>query len=326
MALALASCWAPMASMDCTKVGMPVGMAETAIEMPSSIRASKLKPRTSPTTRISARVAHATIAIFLVRSSSCSCSGERVRETSLSMEAIRPTSVLMPVSVITIVAVPRVTDVFWNSMLDRSPRAMSAPSSPAGSLPTGTLSPVRADSCASSVADSRMRPSAGTMSPASTCTTSPGTRSDAGRSVRLPSRITRACGTWRLASASTLARALSSWLVPITTLSRTRAITTAAVEPCPITMLTTATASSIRVMGSASWPSAIRRTEGLASCCSVFGTVPDEPFVGVGRGQPRRRRVEPGEYLRPRHQVPCGLFGAGRVDRVLAHVSSLLGW
>ena len=104
MALAFASCWAPMASMDCTKVGMPVGMAETAIEMPSSIRASKLKPRTSPTTRISARVTHATIAIFLVRSSSCSCSGERVRETSLSMEAIRPTSVLMPVSVITIVA------------------------------------------------------------------------------------------------------------------------------------------------------------------------------------------------------------------------------
>ena len=182
MALALASCWAPIASIDCTNVGIPVGIADTAIEIPRSISAEKLKPRTRPTTRMTASVAQATQAIFLVRSSSCCCSGDRVRVTPLSMAAIRPTSVLMPVSVITIVAVPRVTDVFWNSMLDRSPRAMSAPLSSAGSLPTGTLSPVRADSCASSVADSRMRPSAGTMSPASTATTSPGTRSEAGRS------------------------------------------------------------------------------------------------------------------------------------------------
>ena len=60
-------------------------MAEIAIEMPSSIRASKLRPRTSPTTRIIASGPQATIAIFFVRSSSCSCSGERVRETSLSI-------------------------------------------------------------------------------------------------------------------------------------------------------------------------------------------------------------------------------------------------
>ena len=187
------------------------------------------------------------------------------------MEAIRPTSVAMPVAVTTMVPVPRVTDVFWNSMSLRSPRAMSAPASAAGSLPTGTLSPVSAASCASSVAEVRMRPSAGTMSPASTATMSPGTRSAAGTSTKRPSRITRAMGTCRLASASTLARALSSWLVPITTFSSTRATTTAAVEPCPITMLTTATATSIKVIGSISWPSATRSTDGFASCCRVLG-------------------------------------------------------
>ena len=48
--------------------------------------------------------------------SSSRCSGERVRLTSVSIVAIRPIRVCMPVSVTTIAAVPRVTEVFWNSM------------------------------------------------------------------------------------------------------------------------------------------------------------------------------------------------------------------
>jgi hypothetical protein len=47
-------------------------------------------------------------------------------------------------------------------------------------LLTGALSPVDASSCTSSVADRTILPSAGTMSPASTCTRSPGTTSTAG--------------------------------------------------------------------------------------------------------------------------------------------------
>ena len=62
----------------------------------------------------------------------------------------------MPVAVTTIDAVPRVTDVFWNSMFDRSPSATSGPGSTPASLPTGALSPVSAASCVSSVAERRM--------------------------------------------------------------------------------------------------------------------------------------------------------------------------
>ena len=83
-------------------------------------------------------------------------------------------------AVTTIAPVPRVTDVFWNSMFVRSPSATSSPGSTAASFAIGALSPVSAASCVSSVAERRMRPSAGTMSPASTCTMSPGTTSTAG--------------------------------------------------------------------------------------------------------------------------------------------------
>ena len=52
----------------------------------------------------------------------------------------------MPVPVTTMVAVPRVTDVFWNSMFERSPRPTSASGRTPASFATGALSPVRAAS------------------------------------------------------------------------------------------------------------------------------------------------------------------------------------
>jgi hypothetical protein len=126
------------------------------------------------------------------------------------MVAIWPIWVLMPVAVTTIEAVPRVTDVFWKSMLERSPSPTSASASTLASFATGALSPVSAASCASSVAERTTRPSAGTRSPASSTTTSPGTTWDAGTSPTLPSRSTLQCGTCRLDRASTLSRAFSS--------------------------------------------------------------------------------------------------------------------
>ena len=65
------------------------------------------------------------------------------------------------------VAVPRVTEVFWKAMLVRSPSPTSGEGSVSASLAIGALSPVSAASCVSSVAERTMRPSAGTMSPAS---------------------------------------------------------------------------------------------------------------------------------------------------------------
>ena len=115
-----------------------------------------------------------------VSESSSFCNGDRVRLTEVNIVAIWPICVSIPVAVTTMDAVPRVTAVFWNSMFDRSPSATSGPGSTAASLPTGALSPVSAASCASRVAERMMRPSAGTRSPASTCTRSPGTTFDGG--------------------------------------------------------------------------------------------------------------------------------------------------
>ena len=137
----------------------------------------------------------------------------------------------------------------------------------------GALSPVSAASCASSVADATIRPSAGTMSPASSRTTSPGTISSAGTISTWPSRTTRVCGTCSLASASTLARAFSSCRVPRTTLSSTRAATSAAVDSCPMTALAAATATSMMFIGSRSWASPTTQIDGGFSLLSLLGPV-----------------------------------------------------
>ncbi len=118
------------------------------------------------------------------------CSGDFVCLTADSIVAIRPIWVCMPVSVTTKVAVPRVTEVFWNTMFVRSPRATSAPSRAAGSFGMGALSPVSDASWVSSVADRSSLPSAGTRSPASTFTRSPGTNSVAGSWTSVPSLVT----------------------------------------------------------------------------------------------------------------------------------------
>ena len=216
----------------------------------------------------------------LVSESSSRWSGERTRVTEVSIVAIRPISVSMPVAVTTIAPVPRVTEVFWNSMSARSPSGTSGEASTAGSLATGALSPVSAASWASSVAERSRRPSAGTMSPASTSTMSPGTTSAAGTSATAPSRRTRLCGTCIFDSASTLARAFSSWREPSTRLRITSSATKIAVGTSPMTKLTAVTATSIRFIGSRSCASETGQTDGGFS-----------PLISLGPycGQPRRR-------------------------------------
>jgi hypothetical protein len=198
----------------------------------------------------------------LVSESSSRCSGDRVRFTSVSMVAMRPISVCMPVAVMTTVEVPRVTDVFWKTMSVRSPNATSPGARVPPSLATGALSPVSAASCTSRVADRRMRPSAGTRSPASRRTMSPGTRSTAGTMLSSPARTTFASGTCIFDSASTLARAASSCRAPSTTFSSTSSPTITAVETSPIARLTATTASSMMFIGSRNCLSATAHTDG----------------------------------------------------------------
>ena len=108
------------------------------------------------------------------------------------MSAMRPIWVAWPVAVTTNVAEPRVTWVFWNTRFVRSPSAVSPAGSVVRSLATGALSPVSAASCTSRVAEVTMRPSAGTTSPASISTTSPGTSVVESTSSTSPDRRTRA--------------------------------------------------------------------------------------------------------------------------------------
>ena len=106
---------------------MPVGIAEIAIAVPSSSTSLKLTPRATPTTTMNATAPHAIIPSTFVSEASSFCSGDRVRVTEVSIVAICPICVSMPVAVTTIAAVPLVTAVFWNSMFDRSPSATSLP-------------------------------------------------------------------------------------------------------------------------------------------------------------------------------------------------------
>ena len=100
----------------------------------------------------------------------------------------------------------------------RSPSGTSSPGTGSIDLPTGRLSPVSAASSISSVAATKIRPSAGMRLPASTRTTSPGTSSSASISIAWPSRRTRAIVFIIWASASTLSSAFASWRRPITAL------------------------------------------------------------------------------------------------------------
>ena len=93
-----------------------------------------------------------------------------------------PTSVSMPVDVTRNDPAPRVTWVFMKAMSTRSPSAASAATA-STCLGTGRLSPVSADSSISRVAAVRSRPSAGTRSPASMLTMSPGTSCSIGNIV-----------------------------------------------------------------------------------------------------------------------------------------------
>lgn len=120
---------------------MLVGIAEIAIEMPSRITEAISCPRSSPAMMMIATAPQAIHPSTPVSESSSRCRGDFAGLTADSIEAIRPICVVMPVSVITTIAVPRVTCVFWNTMFARSPRVVSASAIVPASFAIGALSP-----------------------------------------------------------------------------------------------------------------------------------------------------------------------------------------
>ncbi len=111
-ARASASCLAPIDKSPETNAGMPVGIAEIAIAVPSSSTSLKSSPRATPTITMKATAPQAMMPSTFVSEPSSFWSGERVRLIDDSIVAICPISVPIPVAVTTIAPVPLVTAVF----------------------------------------------------------------------------------------------------------------------------------------------------------------------------------------------------------------------
>jgi len=200
-----------------------------------------------------------------------------------------PTSVAIPVAVMTNSPVPRVTLVFMYTMSVRSPSGVPAPATGSVPLAAGTLSPVSADSSISSVAAVSSRPSAGTTSPASIATMSPGTSWPAGTSASWPSRLTLALMITIFCRAATAAAAFPSCCRPMTALYSVSKISSRPVPSCLSGYrLPIPAASSTSCIGSAYWRPNARQRDSARPAANSFG--PNRPARAAASDELRPRR------------------------------------
>ena len=193
---------------------------------------------------------------------------------------------LIPVAVTTTSPRPRVTTVFMWTMPVRSARGASAGAA-AVVFATGLDSPVSADSSTSSEWATTMRPSAGTRSPASTSTTSPGTSPGAATSVATPSRRTRAVATSICRRAARLRSARCSWTKPSTALtSSTMAMTTVSLRS-PTSPASTAAPTSTMIRRLRNWSTNTCQGERRAASASSFGPLAANRAATARSSSPR---------------------------------------
>ena len=198
-----------------------------------------------PSTKITATTMPAISTRRRARPSICLCNGVALVSACASTSARRPISVPMPVPVTSSSARPRVTPVFMYAMLRRSPCGAASAATKAASLPTVCDSPVRADSSTSTLCAASRRPSAGTRSPASSSTTSPGTIALASISSTRPARRTRAIGASIFFSAASVFSARYSCQKPSTALKHTTIRITATLLKSPISAAMAAATSKV---------------------------------------------------------------------------------
>ena len=276
IAPAAASRVVPIDRIAVTTAGRPVGIAETAKATAVRKRTSNGVFRARPMRNEISSATPAMTRIWFVSALSWRVRGVTSSSVAWSIPLMWPTSVDMPVPVTSSVPAPRVTWVFMNARSTRSPSAAS-PATSSICFGTGRLSPVRADSSISRVAALRIRPSAGTRSPASMLTMSPGTSCSIGTSARAPSRRTLALTTIIFWSAATLADALPSWFRPIAALSSVRAIRT---MPVGIwsgrNRLTTPATSRTICIGSPYWRTKARQRGSFGASANLLS--PNSPW------------------------------------------------
>ncbi|CAH0293151.1 hypothetical protein SRABI128_03952 [Microbacterium sp. Bi128] len=240
MAFFLAILTDPTDRMVVTTAGSASGMEPTASATPIPKSTAKDSPEARPITTMAINAKRAAIMMKMVSRSTCLVSGVFSTFCPDSMWAMWPTSEPMPVVVTRISPWPRVTFVFMNAMFRRSPMPTSCRPMVSVSFSTATLSPVRAPSSIWRVAARMIRPSAGTRSPASTTTMSPGTICSAGSSTTSPSRRTLAIAFIICPREAAASSALPSWWYPSHALNSVSRASPMAVPYSAISKLTRA--------------------------------------------------------------------------------------
>ena len=292
MALRRAMRCTPRASTMVTMAGRPSGMAATARET-AVMNMSKISlPWRSPTPNMTAQTHRQTKERVLEISAIFRWRGVAAVSSSMRSPAMRPTSVFMPVPVITAVHRPEVMTVAAMTMLLRSARGVSGGRRSAGALDTGADSPVMADSSAFRLAHSRTRASAGTRSPASSRMRSPGTSRALSTRTFLPSRTALAMGADIFRRASRAFWALSSWEMEMRALTTTmtRMMTASIQSSPPLAQRDRAAAeSSTRIMGSFIWPKNRAKKPSPSWCSSSLGPYCSSRRWASSWLRPRRR-------------------------------------
>ena len=226
----------PMDSTMVTTAANPSGIAATAKDTATMKVLRSVSPvipsgpncaRNSPTAKMTIQIPITSTVRILLSWLSFIWRGVSSLWAWESASAIFPISVFMPVPVITALPRPYTTVEPIYIMFLRSPRGTSF-SPPRFNtliiLLTGTDSPVRAASSIFMLALSMIRPSAGTESPASSTTISPGTSSSLFKVTIFPSRITLLVAAAISCRAAMAASALLSCTTPSTALIITTAI------------------------------------------------------------------------------------------------------
>ncbi len=182
-----------------------------------------------------------------------------------------PRYVRGPVSTTTAVAVPLSTDVprkhrFFSSSAVPSPRSPAV-----ANFSTESDSPVRLACVTKRSRQVRIRTSAGIMSPAQRCTTSPGTSRASGSSTGRPARrtvaVTRIIARSFSAAASARASCAKRRLTPSTIMT----VMTAAARTSPVARETMARTASSRTRGFRHARSNRRRRVWRSSLATTFG-------------------------------------------------------
>ena len=204
--------WTPRARLIVTIAGRPSGIAATA-RLTAVRKSSSVFPGSSrnPTTKTSALIPRIITPSCFPRRASWRWRGVSVFSTCWTIPAIFPSWVFIPVAMTTPFPRPASTRVPMYAMFRRSARNVLGGS---GAMPFDTAmdSPVREASFRRRLAASINRRSAGTLSPAPSRTTSPGTSSRAGITLASPPRTTCARGAARLLRASRDFSARYSWM------------------------------------------------------------------------------------------------------------------